>query len=86
MKLELQHPSTQTTVDHFVAMAKGQTAPTSTTKWNGLGVTKQPTTYHVIPLAPPERVIAHAQTKAPSEVIRREEKKKKRKYSMPGLD
>ncbi len=82
MKLELQNPSTQATVDYFVAMARGQTTPTTATKRNGLGVTKQPTTYHVI--TPSQRVIAHAQTKARSEVIRGEAKK--RKYSMPGLD
>ena len=82
MKLELQNPSTQATVDYFVAMARGQTTPTTVTKRNGLGVTKQPTTYHVI--TPTERVIAHAKTKVGSQVIRGEEKK--RKYSMPGLD
>ena len=75
MKLELQNPSTQATVDYFVAMAKEQTAQN--------GSTKQPTAYHVT--TPTERVIAHAQTKAPSKVIRRTEQKK-RKYSMPGLD
>ena len=96
MKLELQNPSAQATVDYFVAMAKGQTTSTTSTKRNGLGVvTKQTTTYHVV--TPTDRVIAHAQTKAPSEVIRRGTKKKtkapsedsgkkKSKYSMPGLD
>ncbi len=82
MKLELQNPSTQATVDYFVAMAKGQTTSTTTTNRNGLGVTKQPTTYHVI--TPTQRVIAHAQTKTASQVIRGEAKK--RNYSMPGLD
>jgi hypothetical protein len=80
MKLELQNPSTQDTVDYFVAMAKGQTAPTNSR--NGLG--KQPTTYHVI--TPVARVIAHAkkETEDPGEVIR--SPAKKAKYSMPGLD
>jgi len=89
MKLELREPATQATIDYFVAMAKGQTAPLAKTKQNGMGIAKQPTPYHVIQyVTPTTRAIAQAEAKTEqSEVIRRPANKKRRvEYSFPGLD